>query len=64
MDWALVMDLDDLQTDVYENGWIDDCRRRLRALCPDCGLTELDTDSAYQRILDTKIVLDSTFTEG
>ncbi len=54
------MDLDDLQTDVYENGWIDDCRRRLRALCPDCGLTELDTDSAYQRILDTKC----TFAEG
>ena len=51
------MDLDDLQTDVYENGWIDDYRRRLRALCPDCGLTETDTDSAYQRILDTKCTL-------
>lgn len=55
MEWSLLMDLDDLQMDVYQNGWSEDYRNRLRQLCPDCGLTKDDPDSDYQKILDSRL---------
>lgn len=45
-------DLEELRTDVSENGWDETYRRKLRQLLPSSGLKESDPDTDYEKILE------------
>jgi hypothetical protein len=47
-----VTDLEELRTDVLENGWDDTYRKKLRQLLSSSGVKESDPDSEYDRILE------------
>jgi hypothetical protein len=47
-----VTDLEELRTDVSENGWDATYRTKLRQLLPSSELKESDPDSEYDRILE------------
>lgn len=53
MNWSDVMDVEDLKEDVYANGWTDEYKAKLRAMCPDAPLKPDSPDETYQKILDT-----------